>query len=247
VPFQALSANWNIAARRNAISQRPDWPTTRHWVAGSYDCTTQKVASQSIVDFTFNLGTGRLQTSTLRRRVNQRDWISAAAELGRWVRGGGQVLPGLEPDILALMPFRPAIDGPRTMDLAIFQPGPMGLRERMLGIHIEDRLNYHSASNTVYMNFSGMRVRDEADIKMIVDAVDTLLGGLGKRVHSVVNYERFSCDDDVFAQYIDAVKYVEETYYIDVKRYTSGAFLRHKLGSELAKREISFEVLGSND
>ena len=86
-----------------------------------------------------------------------------------------------------------------------------------------------------------------ADIKMIVDAVDTLLGGLGKRVHSVVNYERFSCDDDVFAQYIDAVKYVEETYYIDVKRYTSGAFLRHKLGSELAKREISFEVLGSND
>lgn len=133
------------------------------------------------------------------------------------------------------------------MDLAIFQPGPMGLRERMLGIHIEDRLNYDSASNTVYMNFSGMRVRDEADIKMIVNAVDTLLGGLGKRVHSVVNYERFSCDDDVFAQYIDAVKYVEETYYIDVKRYTSGAFLRHKLGSELAKREISFEVLGSND
>jgi lysozyme len=29
----------------------------------------------AIVDFTFNLGAGRLQTSTLRRRVNQRDWI----------------------------------------------------------------------------------------------------------------------------------------------------------------------------
>jgi lysozyme len=28
----------------------------------------------AIVDFTFNLGAGRLQTSTLRRRVNQRDW-----------------------------------------------------------------------------------------------------------------------------------------------------------------------------
>lgn len=27
-----------------------------------------------IVDFTFNLGVGRLQTSTLRRRINQRDW-----------------------------------------------------------------------------------------------------------------------------------------------------------------------------
>ncbi len=49
----------------------------------------------AIVDFTFNLGGGRLQTSTLRRRVNQRDWAAAAKELRRWVHGGGRVLPGL--------------------------------------------------------------------------------------------------------------------------------------------------------
>jgi lysozyme len=49
----------------------------------------------AIVDFTFNLGVGRLQTSTLRRRVNQRDWVAAAKELRRWVNGGGKVLPGL--------------------------------------------------------------------------------------------------------------------------------------------------------
>jgi lysozyme len=49
----------------------------------------------AIVDFTFNLGAGRLQTSTLRRRINQRDWIAAGQELRRWVYGGGRVLPGL--------------------------------------------------------------------------------------------------------------------------------------------------------
>jgi len=49
----------------------------------------------AIVDFTFNLGAGRLQTSTLRRRVNQRDWIAAGQELRRWVFGGGGQLPGL--------------------------------------------------------------------------------------------------------------------------------------------------------
>jgi lysozyme len=49
----------------------------------------------AIVDFTFNLGAGRLQTSTLRRRINQRDWSAAETELGRWVRGGGRVLTGL--------------------------------------------------------------------------------------------------------------------------------------------------------
>ena len=49
----------------------------------------------AILDFTFNLGAGRLQVSTLRRRINQRDWPSAARELRRWVYGGGKVLPGL--------------------------------------------------------------------------------------------------------------------------------------------------------
>lgn len=49
----------------------------------------------AIVDFTFNLGAGRLQTSTLRQRINQQDWASAAQELRRWVYGGGKVLPGL--------------------------------------------------------------------------------------------------------------------------------------------------------
>ena len=49
----------------------------------------------AIVDFTFNLGAGRLQTATLRHRVNQRDWIGATEQLKRWVYGGGKVLQGL--------------------------------------------------------------------------------------------------------------------------------------------------------
>ncbi len=49
----------------------------------------------AIVDFTFNLGAGRLQMSTLRRRINQSDWPGAVSELGRWVYAGGRVLPGL--------------------------------------------------------------------------------------------------------------------------------------------------------
>lgn len=49
----------------------------------------------AIVDFTFNLGAGRLQTSTLRRRINQRDWQSATRELLRWVYAGGKILNGL--------------------------------------------------------------------------------------------------------------------------------------------------------
>ncbi len=49
----------------------------------------------AIVDFTFNLGAGRLQTSTLRRRINKADWENVPQELRRWIYGGGKVLPGL--------------------------------------------------------------------------------------------------------------------------------------------------------
>lgn len=49
----------------------------------------------AIVDFAYNLGVGRLQTSTLRRKINACDWQGAAQELAKWVRGGGRVLPGL--------------------------------------------------------------------------------------------------------------------------------------------------------
>jgi propionate CoA-transferase len=158
-----------------------------------------------------------------------------------------EIAPGidLERDVLQRLPFRPVIEGPRQMDSIIFRAASMRLRERMLDTHMEDRLSYDTDTNTVYMNYSGLRVRDLADLKAIGDAVDALLGPLGKRVHSVVNYERFTCDDDVFDEYVDLVKRVEQTYYLSVKRYTSGAFLRHKLGTELSKRLISSEVLAS--
>jgi lysozyme len=49
----------------------------------------------AIVDFTFNLGAGRLQSSTLRRKINQGTWDEVPGQLMRWVYGGGRKLRGL--------------------------------------------------------------------------------------------------------------------------------------------------------
>jgi lysozyme len=49
----------------------------------------------ALIDFTYNLGAGNLRASTLRRRVNAGCWKAVPAELRKWVRGGGRVLPGL--------------------------------------------------------------------------------------------------------------------------------------------------------
>ena len=49
----------------------------------------------AIVDFCYNLGIGRLQTSTLKRKINAGDWEGAREQLMLWTKGGGKVLPGL--------------------------------------------------------------------------------------------------------------------------------------------------------
>jgi len=50
----------------------------------------------AIVDFCYNLGVGRLQSSTLRRKVVAEDWEGAKEELLKWNKGGGRVLAGLD-------------------------------------------------------------------------------------------------------------------------------------------------------
>lgn len=49
----------------------------------------------AIADFVFNLGAGRLQASTLRRRINHGEYDLVPDELRKWKWGGGRILPGL--------------------------------------------------------------------------------------------------------------------------------------------------------
>lgn len=49
----------------------------------------------ALIDFAFNLGTGNLRASTLRKRVNAGRWGDVLVELRKWIRGGGKVLRGL--------------------------------------------------------------------------------------------------------------------------------------------------------
>jgi len=56
---------------------------------------TNERKCNAIVDFCYNLGVGRLQTSTLKRKINAQDWDGAKEQLMLWTKGGGKVLPGL--------------------------------------------------------------------------------------------------------------------------------------------------------
>lgn len=49
----------------------------------------------ALASFTFNLGSGRLQSSTLRAKLNRGDIQGAADEFPKWRRAGGKILNGL--------------------------------------------------------------------------------------------------------------------------------------------------------
>ena len=48
-----------------------------------------------ITDFAYNLGVARYRASTLKKRIDDKDWDGAVTELHKWVYGGGKKLPGL--------------------------------------------------------------------------------------------------------------------------------------------------------
>lgn len=49
----------------------------------------------ALIDWTFNLGSGNLKASNLRRRVNAGDWEAVPAEIKKWDLAGGRRLRGL--------------------------------------------------------------------------------------------------------------------------------------------------------
>jgi lysozyme len=49
----------------------------------------------ALVSFSFNVGLGSLQRSTLRMKTNRGEFEAAADEFLKWTKAGGRVLPGL--------------------------------------------------------------------------------------------------------------------------------------------------------
>lgn len=73
----------------------------------------------ALVSFTFNLGAGNLNKSTLLKKVNAKDFVGAAAEFAKWNKAAGKVMKGLttrraEEAALFMAPVTKAAGKPAT-------------------------------------------------------------------------------------------------------------------------------------
>ncbi len=153
-----------------------------------------------------------------------------------------EIAPGidLEKDILAQMTFKPLISPNLSeMDARIFRDDKMGLRQDILTLPLEQRFNYDADQNILFLNFEGLHLRKVEQVERIRALVKEKVGGLGKKVFTVVNYDNFHVDVDVAEPYFDMVRDVVKTYYESVTRYTTSAFMRARLGDALKHREVA--------
>ncbi|HSI56111.1 MAG TPA: acyl CoA:acetate/3-ketoacid CoA transferase [Ideonella sp.] len=143
-----------------------------------------------------------------------------------------EIAPGidLERDILSRMEFRPAISPQlRTMDARLFAEAVLDMRERMLGVPLEQRLELDAQRRMLFIDFEGLAVTTPADIDAIERAVAGLLEPLGERVDAVVNYDHFSIPAELMDAYSAMVQRLAARYYGRVTRYAASSFVKARL------------------
>lgn len=161
-----------------------------------------------------------------------------------------EVAPGinLKKDILPWMDFKPMMKEPvRLMDERIFRPEPMGLKEDLLTLTLDERLIYDPVENIFFVNFEGHSIKTKKDIQEVKEMVDKILVPLGKKVHTIVNYDNFTLLPDLVDEYTEMVKYLVNKYYSEVTRYTTSTFLRMKLGDALQRRGVKPHIYESSE
>ncbi len=159
-----------------------------------------------------------------------------------------EIAPGIDidRDILARMEFRPIVRrDPAIMDQRICLPQPMGLRDDLLRMPLQQRFTYHPKQNQFFVNFEGHVVRNHHDVERIRRIVEAMLSPVGHKVHVIVNYDNFAIFPDVMDEYSAMVRDLADRFYSGATRYTTNGFLRAKLGDAFNRRAVAPHIYES--
>ena len=159
-----------------------------------------------------------------------------------------EVAPGIdiEKDILAHMDFEPIINNPRIMSSNLFIDEPMQLSEILLERELTERISYDRERNTVFLNLEGTQIRTKDDVNRIYSVTEDLFHSVGERFAMVVNYDGVYIDPLLMDYYALSIENMEKEFYSSCTRYSTGAFLRMKLGSALEKRKVAPHLFESD-
>lgn len=160
-----------------------------------------------------------------------------------------EIAPGidLETQVLALMDFKPIIrKPPKLMDPRIFLLPPMGIKDDLLNIPMEDRFVYRPEDNIFFINLENYYIKTSDEVQQMKKLVGSILEPIGKKVHTIANYDNFNVSPHLVDEYVEMVKYAA-SFYKSVTRYTTSTFLKMKLGDELQRRGVAPHIYESKE
>lgn len=84
-----------ITAKQAEDLLREELPEYEGYVRSAVKVPLNQNQFDALVSFTYNLGNGNLNKSTLLKKLNKSDYKGAQAEFAQWNKAGGKVLAGL--------------------------------------------------------------------------------------------------------------------------------------------------------
>ena len=167
--------------------------------------------------------------------------------------GGGlelvEIAPGvdLERDILAQMEFTPKVaQNLSQMDPLIFREALMGLQHHT-PLSLEERLQYHEADNVLYVNFEGLTIETEEDVRVLADYLDRHYASFDKRFNVIINYDNFQLNPSASEAFFAIVKQNQEQYVLSSTCYCTSALFRRQLGQQFTEARREQRMYGSFD
>ena len=159
-----------------------------------------------------------------------------------------EIAPGIDIDRDILGAHGLPADRPRPQDrwiARIFRPEPMRLDTILLGRPLADRFSLDAAQTTLFIDFSGYRVRSVEQVEAVRAEVAALVEPLGRKVEAVIDYDGSSIDPGVAEAWFDMARDVQSRFYAKASRYSTSAFMRLKLGDALASRDMAPHIFES--
>jgi propionate CoA-transferase len=132
------------------------------------------------------------------------------------------------------------------MEPLIFRQALMGLQHHA-PLSREERFQYHEADNVLYVNFEGLTIETEEDVRVLADYLDRHYASFDKRFNVIINYDNFQLNPSASEAFFAIVKQNLEQYVLSSTCYCTSALSRRQLGQQFTEARREQRMYGSFD
>jgi propionate CoA-transferase len=131
------------------------------------------------------------------------------------------------------------------MDPQSWKVEPMSFCREMTAQAPGVRSCFDAIQGFFLVDLSGCTIRSSTDVAQLRAYLLDRLVPLGRKVTAIVNYGEFTVMPVVLDAYLDMAQEIAQAHSSSLSRYTTGAFMRAKLGRAFHRRGVVPHLFGN--